>query len=221
MITIIDYGTSNVGSVQNMLKKLGHKSLITSNPEELIQASKIILPGVGLFDVAMTNLKNLGIIEALNQKVIAEKTPLLGICLGMQLLTGSSEEGTLPGLGYIAGKTVKFKLPESSRLKVPHMGWSKVEIKKSALLFDDISKERFFYFVHTYHVVCDDPADILTETHYGYTFTSALERGHIMATQYHPEKSHKFGIEVLKNFADQSPNQVAPSNRDATVGVVA
>lgn len=200
MNVIINYGMGNLGSIKNMLKKIGHDSVISSDPEVIEQARKLILPGVGAFDNGMTNLKNYGIIDVLNDSVLKRKTPVLGICLGMQLISKSSEEGTLPGLGWIDAKTVRFQLTE---LKVPHMGWNVVNIKKEYPLFTGMTgQENRFYFVHSYHVVCENPEDVLTSTYYGIEFTSAIQHDNIYATQYHPEKSHKFGMRLLKNFME-------------------
>ncbi|HEX5731483.1 MAG TPA: imidazole glycerol phosphate synthase subunit HisH [Blastocatellia bacterium] len=204
MITIIDYKTGNLASIANMLKKIGCPSVITSSAEEIDRANKLILPGVGAFDTGMRNLIALGLLEVLNRKVLEDRVPILGICLGMQLFVGESEEGELPGLGWIEGSVVKFK-PELSekKLKVPHMSWNHTALRKESRLFDEMYDEPRFYFVHSFHVQLNREEDILAETGYGYWFTSALERSNIGGVQFHPEKSHKFGMKLLKNFAEK------------------
>lgn len=203
MIVIVDYGMGNLGSILNMLKKIGAEAIISSDVDIIKNADKLILPGIGAFDTGMKNLNGLKIIPILNNKVISEKTPILGICLGMQLLTKSSEEGILPGLGWINAQTIKFKFDEkNNNLKIPHMGWNTVHLSKNSPLFKEMFDEPRFYFVHSYHVVCDDEQDILTQTYYGYEFASAVQKDNIMGVQFHPEKSHKFGMKMLKNFAE-------------------
>ena len=202
-IIIIDYGMGNVGSIANMLKKIGREALVTSDHNQIRNADKLILPGVGSFDYGMRNLKKMGLIPLLQEKVLVQKTPVLGICLGMQLLTQGSEEGVLEGLGWIDARAEKFRFETSPPLKVPHMGWNTVTSLKKSLLFDDMHPEPRFYFVHSYHVRCLHIADELTATRYGFAFTSSLERGHIAGVQFHPEKSHKFGMKLLKNFAEK------------------
>ena len=202
MITIIDYGAGNIGSIQNMIKKMGGKSIISSCPKEISVAKKLILPGVGSFDFGMNNLKKNNLIDVLHNKVIENKTPILGICLGMQLMTLESQEGDLPGLGWINAKVKKFEPPEK-KFKIPHMGWNKVKIVKSSKLFSDSSSNqilRKFYFVHSYYVECFDSKDILGSTNFILDFTSAFEKNNIIGLQFHPEKSHKYGMEIIKNF---------------------
>ena len=203
MIVIIDYGMGNIGSLQNMIKKAGGTSTISSNARDIENAEKLILPGVGAFDNGMTNLQKLGLINVLNKKAVVEKTPILGVCLGMQLLTKSSEEGVLSGLGWLNAKTVKFKFTgDSKKLKLPHMGWNTITIRKESLLFNGMYEDARFYFVHSYHLVCEDESDILTTTNYGYDFVSAVEKGNIFGVQFHPEKSHKYGLKLIKNFLE-------------------
>lgn len=202
MIAIIDYGMGNLSSIHNMFRKLNVESSITSDLEKAAKADKLLLPGVGAFDHAMMNLKALGLVSVLNQKVLKEKTPLLGICLGMQLLTKKSEEGVMLGLDWIDAETVKFKSDDGNKLRIPHMGWNTVEIKKDDALFKDMGEEPRFYFVHSYYVKCNDQNNILTSTHYGSDFCSSLVKDNIRGVQFHPEKSHKFGMQLLSNFAD-------------------
>lgn len=199
MITIVDYGMGNLGSIKNMLKKIGVPSLISSATADIKAAEKLILPGVGAFDNGMKNLAERGLIELLNHKVSVEKTPVLGICLGMQLMSKTSEEGVRSGLGWLNAQTQRFSLPSS--FKIPHMGWNTVAIQKEHPLFIDMPQGLRFYFVHSYHVVCLDSSAVLTQTQYGITFTSAVAQGNVCGVQFHPEKSHKFGMKLLANFA--------------------
>lgn len=202
MITIIDYNTGNLGSIQNILRKIGEDSVITSDIDEIASASKIILPGVGAFDTGMKNLTDLGLVDILNKKVVSEKIPVLGICLGMQLLSNGSEEGMYKGLGWIDAKTVRFRFVDTAEYKIPHMGWNFIKQQKESKLFSGMFTDPRFYFVHSYYFKANDPSDILTSTDYEIEFTSAIERGNILGVQFHPEKSHKFGMKLLKNFVD-------------------
>ncbi len=199
MIAIVDYGMGNLGSIQNMLKRIGAQATITKDPAKIGAADKIILPGVGAFDSAMENLNKLGLTPVLNDLVLEKKKPVLGICLGMQLMTKRSDEGHTPGLGWLDAETVRF---ENGPLRVPHMGWNTVDVKRADPLFKDMYEEPRFYFVHSYYVKCADESDILTSTRYGIDFCSSFARGNIRGVQYHPEKSHKFGMLLLKNFAE-------------------
>lgn len=203
MIVIVNYGIGNLGSVLNMLKRVGADAVISSDPVEIEKADKLILPGVGAFDAGMKHLQESNLIGKLSEKALARRTPTLGICLGMQLLMQKSEEGDLPGLGWIEGANVKFRFDESNgHLKVPHMGWNTVTVKRHDPLFKDLGPEARFYFVHSYKVVCQRQSDVLATTHHGDDFVSALQSGNIMGTQFHPEKSHKFGMKLLSNFAE-------------------
>jgi glutamine amidotransferase len=204
MITIIDYGMGNLGSIANMLKKIGAEAVISSDLSVIGRADKLILPGVGAFDSGMKKLHERGLPEILSEKVIAEKTPILGICLGMQLMTKRSEEGSLPGLGWIDAETIRFRfgVEGNEDLRVPHMGWNTVHPAGEGELFRGMTDELRFYFVHSFHLVCNDENDIAARTHYGYNFVSAVRRGNIMGVQFHPEKSHKFGMRLLKNFVE-------------------
>jgi glutamine amidotransferase len=203
---IVDYGMGNLGSILNMLKKVGITAELSRDPRDLLRARKLILPGVGAFDTAMRRLQEGGYIDILGQKILAEKIPILGICLGMQLFGKRSEEGPVPGLGWLDAQTVRFRIPDSARqLKVPHMGWNTIRLCQKSPLFPDPEAEHRFYFVHSFHMQCNDPADVLACTQYGFEFTSAVCRGNILGTQFHPEKSHRFGLAFFRAFAAWSP----------------
>jgi imidazole glycerol-phosphate synthase subunit HisH len=204
MIVIVDYGMGNLSSIQNMLRRIGIKSLISSLPADIRDASKLILPGVGAFDNGMKNIAEKGILPVLNEMATIKRIPILGICLGMQLLTRRSDEGSLAGLGWINADTHRFKFDAArTDLKIPHMGWNSTLAKKEHPLCSGLDTETRFYFVHSFHVVCDNPEDVLMQTHYGYDFTSAIQNENIMGTQFHPEKSHKYGMQLLKNFVER------------------
>jgi len=197
MIAIINYGLGNLESIHNMLRKIQLDSIITSDPEIIKEATHIILPGVGSFDHGMKSLHELGLMPIIEQQVLQNKIPLLGICLGMQLLCKNSEEGNLPGLGWIDAKVVKFS--DDKPIRIPHIGWNTV-IVKSSNSFVDLIKESEFYFVHSYHVVCNNPNDIVLQTNYHYDFTSMIQHENICGVQFHPEKSHKYGMMFFSHF---------------------
>lgn len=203
MIAVVNFGSGNMGSIFNMLKRLGAKAIISSDANDIAGARKIILPGVGSFDQAIKSLQDLDLIGVLNEKVLRFKTPIMGICLGMQLLTKNSEEGSLPGLGWIDAEVVKFRLEnEGKNLKIPHMGWNTVKMSKDSYLFKDMPGEPRFYFAHSYHVVCKRKSNVIARTAYGCDFVSAVQQDNIMGVQFHPEKSHRFGLRLLKNFVE-------------------
>jgi imidazole glycerol-phosphate synthase subunit HisH len=202
-VLIIDYGMGNVGSIFNMLKHIGIKAKITSDPSEIELAAKLILPGIGSFDYGMTKLAEGGFIPALIKRVIVDRCPILGICLGMQLFTVKSEEGRLDGLGWIQAETKRFCFPDKNgTLKIPHMGWNTVKPKNRETLFTGFEDPPRFYFVHSYHVCCESSEIILGASFYGHEFVAAVQKDNIMGTQFHPEKSHKYGMKLLKNFVD-------------------
>lgn len=203
MVVIIDYHAGNIGSIANMLKKLGVQPVITSERGLVEKAEKIILPGVGSFDYGMSKLNELQLLEVLSEKVLMRKTPILGICLGAQLMCSKSEEGVLPGLGWIDATVKKF-LSQVNGIKypVPHMGWDKTATAKSSNLLRGLDDHPRFYFVHSYYISCSVQSDSLLKNEYGVTFDSAFERNNILGVQFHPEKSHKFGKQLLKNFLE-------------------
>lgn len=199
MITVVDYGMGNLGSIKNMFKRIGVPVVVSGDPQVIADALKLLLPGVGAFDAAMKRINESGLREVLDRKALQEGIPVLGICLGMQLLTRSSEEGELPGLGWVAAKTVRF--PTRPGLKVPHMGWNLVRLTRWSALTEGLSCDARFYFVHSFCVLADREEDSILKTTYGITFDAALEDGNIYGAQFHPEKSHKFGMRLLANFA--------------------
>lgn len=201
MITIIDYGIGNIGSIINILNYIGVKSKATSDPDDIYKSTKLILPGVGAFDAAMQKINNIdGLKESLTLKVIKEKVPLMGICLGMQLITNSSEEGDLPGFGWIDANVKKF--PVSKKMKVPHMGWNNVKIISHNKITKNLSDKEKYYFVHSYYVSVKDQKYSLMKTIYGLEFDSGIFFENIYGFQFHPEKSNKYGMKLLKNFSE-------------------
>ena len=200
MVVIIDYKMGNVGSIANMCKKIGEKVCISADKDVVENADKLILPGVGAFDEGMRQLDESGTRLLLEKMVIEKKIPLLGICLGMQLLTRRSDEGRLPGLGWIDAETLKFAVDSmDAKLRIPHMGWNRVSFRDGEPLFAGLNNPKF-YFVHSYHVVCSNPLDSIGTAFYGYNFTCAVKKNNIYGTQFHPEKSHKYGITLLRSF---------------------
>lgn len=200
MVVIVDYGLGNLASIANMGRRAGAEPIISSDPGVIAAADKLILPGVGAFDHGMSNLADRGLIPVLQQRVREQRIPTLGLCLGVQLFGRGSEEGTRPGLGWVAACSRRFEPPAGSPIKVPHMGWNFIEVAKPTVLLEHLPAEPRFYFVHSYHLVCDDPSDVMCWTTYGYRFASGIQRDNLWGTQFHPEKSHAFGLAVLKNF---------------------
>ena len=204
MIAIVNYGVGNLGSIQNMLKKLGAQSEIASDVSAIERATKIILPGVGAFDPGMTHLNQSGLRHALDAAALQRRVPVAGICLGMQLMTEGSEEGTLPGLGWVPAKTIRFVPPANETMKIPHMGWSVVAKAKQSPVLELLDDDPRFYFVHSYHVNCRNSEDALLIAQYGsVSFDAAFERENILGFQFHPEKSHQFGMKILKAFLER------------------
>jgi glutamine amidotransferase len=201
MIAIIDYGMGNLGSVLNMFKKVGVEAKIMSDAAEISKADKILLPGVGAFDSAMKAINDKGLADVLNEKAQVQKVPVLGICLGMQLLTKESEEGKLNGLGWIDAETLNFQSRIDNQLKVPHMGWNVANISQDNLLTKGYDGEVRFYFVHSYFVKVKNEDDSFMKSTYGITFDAAICKDNIFGAQFHPEKSHKFGMKLFQNFA--------------------
>lgn len=201
-VTIVDYGTGNLNSVKRSLDLLGVESVVSSNPIDIESAAKIILPGVGHFGKAMADLQRLNLIDPLNHAVLVERKPILGICLGMELMAEKSEEGNANGLGWFEAEVIQFNITDKKRYKVPHMGWNQIRIKKSSRLLTDIPESAEFYFVHSYHLKIRNRSDLLNETEYEVTFPSAIEKDNIFGVQYHPEKSHDAGRQLLKNFIE-------------------
>ena len=201
-IVIVDYGTGNLNSVHKSLDRLGVDSIISSDPNDIDSADKLILPGVGHFGNAMANLRELNLLDALHEAVLVKQKPILGICLGMELMANRSEEGNAAGLGWIDAEMIRFNISNKKRYKVPHIGWNKIRIKKNSLLMKNVSESSEFYFVHSYHLKINNQSDILNETQYELIYPSAIEKDNIFGVQYHPEKSHDAGERLLKNFVE-------------------
>lgn len=201
MIGVLDYGIGNIGSILNMLKKAGAEAVAVTTGEGLSVCDRLILPGVGAFDQGMALLEKSGMRGALDEAVASGK-PILGICLGMQMLGLHSEEGHSAGLGYLSFSMRRFHLEDHPELKVPHMGWDRVEIMQpEASLVQGLEQPARFYFVHSYYAVCEDPKDVLMECDYGVRFAAAVHRGNVWGVQFHPEKSHRFGLQLLTSFS--------------------
>jgi glutamine amidotransferase len=200
MIVIVDYGMGNMRSVLHKVTKLNLDVVVSNDPVDIEKADKLILPGVGSFAAGMNNLKDFGLIQVLEKKVVDGKIPILGICLGMQLLTKHSEEGDADGLGWVDAETKRFSFPTGNGLRIPHVGWNTLTHVRDSHVLDGFDENMRFYFTHSYHVVCADDGDIVAQTNYGYDFTSILEKDNIVGVQFHPEKSHVKGMQLIKNF---------------------
>jgi glutamine amidotransferase len=205
-VIVIDYGVGNLGSILNMLKKVGVPAKLSRGPEDVLLADKIILPGVGAFDSAMKKLREFDYVDALAQRVLVDKVPILGICLGMQMFGRQSEEGQEPGLGWLNANTERFRFNDTTQTqKIPHMGWNRIKIRGSVPFFPDQDEDQRFYFVHSYHLQCNDSADVMATAWYGLDFVCAVFHKNIVGTQFHPEKSHRFGMEFFRRFAEWTP----------------
>jgi glutamine amidotransferase len=202
VIVIVDYGVGNPAAVQNMLRKAGHDARVSADVRTIAGADKLILPGVGAFDHAMSNLAESGLIEVLHDTVLVRRTPVLGICLGLQLMCRGSEEGALSGLQWLPADVVRFSFPDGEPLRVPHMGWNSVRGAGDNFLARTLNDEARFYFVHSYHVRCDDPDHVALTTTYGGLVAAGVVHRNVAGTQFHPEKSHRFGLAVLRGFAE-------------------
>lgn len=199
-VTIVDYGMGNLHSIQRKLKQLGAKCLISTDASDIHRAERLVMPGVGHFGAAMGNLRERRLVGALHEAANVRRIPILGICLGMQLMASRSDEGNAEGLGWLGFRVVRFEVEDRARHKVPHMGWNTVSARKQSALFAGVSDQAEFYFAHSYHADSGAAEGVLCETDYGYRFPSGVERGNVFGVQFHPEKSHEAGIALLKNF---------------------
>jgi glutamine amidotransferase len=202
MIVIVDYNAGNIASIKNMLNRLNFDCIVSSNKKDISSASKLILPGVGNFDYGMNKLFQLDLIETLDNVVLVNKTPVLGICLGAQIMCKDSDEGVKNGLGWFDANVRKFdknRMGEAAR--IPHVGWNTLKLRKKSRLLDEDDLDPRYYFVHSYHFQANDINDIVAESLYGYSFPCIFEKDNIFAVQFHPEKSHKYGMKLLSNFA--------------------
>jgi glutamine amidotransferase len=204
-IVVVDYQLGNINSIINMLKKIGVNAIHSCAITDIEQADKLILPGVGAFDHGMENLQQSGLLPILHKEVIEKRKPILGICLGMQLLFNESEEGRLKGLGWLSGKCIRFRAEQAiAKLRIPHMGWNNVNFKNDFFSKEDLDPDTRYYFVHSYHALCQHPENILGTTTHGYEFPAIVGHENILGAQFHPEKSHKYGMQFLKYFVESS-----------------
>ncbi len=199
-ISIVDFGMGNLHSVYKKISQLNAHPIITNTADEILKADKIILPGIGHFKKAIDNLHHLRIYDALNEAVLIKKTPILGICLGMQLMANEGEEGNATGLQWFDARVVRFTIQNKIKYKIPQTGWNTIRLMKESCLFKNIDAQSEFYFLHAFHLEASDHQDILTKTEFEYNFVSAIEKENIFGTQFHPEKSHRAGGLLLKNF---------------------
>jgi glutamine amidotransferase len=200
MLLIIDYGVGNLGSIFNMFKRVGANPVVSDSPDDLLIATKLVLPGVGAFDSVMHRLRNSGLLPHLTHKAQVERVPVLGVCVGMQMLGRGSDEGSESGLGWLDADCRKFR-QDIPTLRIPHMGWNYVRPARPHPLIATLPDDARFYFVHSYHMVCQNPSDILLTANYGGEFVAAVQRNNIFGTQFHPEKSHRFGMELYRQFS--------------------
>lgn len=202
LVVVVDLGMGNLGAIPNMLRRLGVRTLVTADQAAITDADRIVLPGVGSYDTAMRGVEATGVRDALEARVVRDGVPLLGICLGMEILGNGSEEGTMAGLGWIPGQVVRFRIdPHDGGPSVPHMGWNSVESDRDSQLLRQGEDVRF-YFAHSYHFEADADGDVIGWTTWGYRFASAIQRRNVMGVQFHPEKSHRFGLELLRRFLE-------------------
>lgn len=203
MISILSYGCGNISSIANMVRALGVNTQFVETPSQVLKADKLILPGVGAFDYGMSQLNKTGLCDALDEVALQKKIPVLGICLGMQLMCFTSEEGERRGLGWIDAKVSRFVFsPEEKQLKVPHMGWNTLKIsRENPIVVQDNERQRY-YFVHSYYVECNDRSDVIATSHHGHEFVAAFNKNNLYGVQFHPEKSHKYGLLLMKRFVD-------------------
>ena len=203
MIGIVDYGVGNVLAFANMYKRMNIQCEVVTTEADLAAVEKVILPGVGSFDFAMSKLNDSGLRGALEGAVVESDVPLLGVCVGMQMLANESDEGDLPGLGWIPGSVKRFSLSDDAkRIRAPHMGWNNLSINRDTSLLRDLNEEAWFYYLHSYYFDCADPTDELGCCDYGIRFSCAVNRENIFGVQFHPEKSHDYGAKLLRNFAE-------------------
>ncbi len=200
-VTIVNYGLGNIQAFAHIYQRLNIPVEVAITPEQLTKAEKIVLPGVGAFDWAMTRLNDSGLRDTLDDLVLRQQVPVLGVCVGMQMMAQRSEEGTLPGLGWIDADVVRFNSSQTGESPLPHMGWNDVHPLTNGCLFQGIGAPRY-YFLHSYCIVPHSKEDALASAAYGEEFTAAVRKGHVFGTQFHPEKSHQWGIDLLRNFAD-------------------
>ncbi|CAB3880834.1 imidazole glycerol phosphate synthase subunit HisH [Achromobacter sp. SIMBA_011] len=201
MITVVDYGVGNIGALLNMFDYLGIDAQASGDADTIVNAQRLVLPGIGAFDKAMSTLNERNLVTSLNQAVLVKRTPVIGVCLGMQLLARRSDEGVLPGLGWIDADVRRIEVTPQSRLKVPHIGWADIRLASPSSLFPPVEETERFYFDHGYHMVCDNPADVAAVIDYENVLCCAVEHGNISGVQFHPEKSHRFGMRLLQNWA--------------------
>ena len=212
-VSVVDYGVGNIGALLNMFDHLGYEAQAVADAEGILGAERLVLPGIGAFDRAMQTLNDRQLVAPLERAVLDQRTPVLGVCLGMQLLARGSAEGSMRGLGWIAADVCRIQVPAASGLKVPHIGWSDVMPSPGNVLFatptSDVEPDRF-YFDHSYHMVCDDPADQAATTDYGQLLCCAVQHAHIAGVQFHPEKSHRFGMQLLRSWMRLTAAKVPP-----------
>ena len=208
MIHVIDYDAGNLGSIINMFRRIGVSAKLTRDPKDIEDAQKIVLPGVGAFDQCVKNLDSYGFRDVLTSRILQDRIPILGICVGFQMMSESSEEGSLRGLGWIKGTTKDMRklAKDSPKLKFPHIGWNYIDMKHEHPVLKNLPDDPRFYFVHTYQVSCENEENVLATTEYGdLTVTASAGHDNIIGTQFHPEKSHKFGIQLFRNFVEWTP----------------